>query len=230
MKKNRKQSIIFKNVTWIIDPKYDWIDRYREGLAPYSDDGKWGFIDREGKIMIEPQFEQVAGFSEGLSAVKIDNKWGFIDHEGIFLITPQFDDPPGYFSEGLVSVARYERDISTFKPHENIISVKSKFGFADKEGIIVIEPKYGFANDFSEGLSSVKIDSKYGYINRHGTIIIDPIFDHALSFNNNKALVCIEQKWGVIEHPFFREEPNDFRSDVNLNIEKKNPINNSKLI
>jgi len=218
MKKNREQSIIFKNVTWIVEPKYDWIDQYDEGLAPYSDEGKWGYIDREGMIIIKPQFDQVLGFSEGLACVKVDNKWGYINRKGLIIIEPQFDDLPDSFSEGLVRIAKYDRDIHSFIIGESI-SVRSQFGFADREGNIIIEPQYRQAEHFSEGLASVEIEGKSGYINRHGVFIIEPVFDHALSFCNNKALVCMDQKWGFIEHPLFIENTNDYKSDIDLKVE-----------
>lgn len=217
MEKRITKKSVFKNVNWIVEPKYDWIDRYNEGLAPFCDEGKWGYIDHEFKIIIKPRFDQVLGFSEGLACVKTEGKWGFINREGIIVIEPQFDDLPDSFSEGLVRIAKYDRDIHSFRIGESI-SVRSKFGFADKEGNIIIEPQYRHADHFSEGLASVGNDGKNGYINRYGVFIIDPIFEHALSFCNNKALVCMEQKWGFIEHPLYIEKANDFKSDSDLKV------------
>jgi hypothetical protein len=217
-----------KNVNWIVEPKYDWIDQFNEGLAPFSDKHKWGYIDREGIIIIEAQFDQVLGFSEGLACVKMKSKWGFINREGAIIIKPQFDDLPDSFSEGLVRIAKYDRDISSFKKGETI-SVKSKFGFADREGNIIIEPQYRQADHFSEGLASVEIDGKSGYINRYGHIIIEPVFDYALSFKNMKALVCMKQKWGFIEHPINPEDINDFKTDIDIKSVDIKPAEKTKI-
>lgn len=196
------EEFIMKNVNWILEPKFDWIDQYNEGLAPYSDKNKWGYIDREGKIVIEAQFDQVLGFSEGLACVNINNKWGYIDLTGNIIIKPQFDDLPGSFSEGLARIAKYDRDINSFKEGETN-SVRSKFGFADKKGRIVIEPTYRHVGNFSEGLAYAGDDGKVGYINRYGDTIIEPIFDWAEDFKNKKAIVYINQKCGIIRHPFY---------------------------
>jgi len=61
---------------------------FPEGLAAVriGDDetGKWGFIDKSGKLVISPQFDAIShgGFSEGLASVRIGDdktgKWGFI--------------------------------------------------------------------------------------------------------------------------------------------------------
>lgn len=39
-------------------------------LYAIQENGKWGFIDRTGKIRIEPQFDAVDGFSDGLARVE----------------------------------------------------------------------------------------------------------------------------------------------------------------
>lgn len=220
---------LFKNVHWLVEPKFDWIDQFNEGLAPYSDEGKWGYIDRDGIIIIKHQFDRALEFSEGLACVNIDEKWGYINHDGVIVIEPQFDDLPDSFSEGLVRIAKYDRDINSFKPGESI-SVKSKFGYADREGNIIIEPQYRHADHFSEGLAAVGIDGKSGYINRYGVFIIEPIFDHALSFFNNKALVCMDQKWGFIEHPLHDEHHHDYKSDLEIKIDDIHVVEKPKLI
>jgi len=65
--------------------------------------GKWGYIDRTGKVIIRPQFEDAYYFSEGLAAVKLGDKLGYIDKTGRFVIKPQFNHAWD-FSEGLARV------------------------------------------------------------------------------------------------------------------------------
>jgi hypothetical protein len=229
MGKENNKKLSVNNVIWIVEPKYEWIDQYNEGLAPFCYGGKWGYIDQEFKIIIMPEFDQVLGFSEGLACVKTEGKWGYINREGLMVIKPQFDDLPDSFSEGLVRIAKYDRDINSSREGESI-SVRSKFGFADLEGNIIIEPQYRNAAHFSEGLASVGDDDKNGYINRYGVFIIEPIFEHALSFCNNKALVCIDQKWGFIENPLYQEELSDFKSDLDIRTDDRQLNEKSKLI
>ncbi len=47
-------------------------------LLPVLQDGKWGYIDRTGKISIRPQFDDAGDFSEELARVRIGEKWGYI--------------------------------------------------------------------------------------------------------------------------------------------------------
>ncbi|ECS1419287.1 WG repeat-containing protein, partial [Campylobacter coli] len=54
--------------------------------------GKWGFIDKSGKIVIEPKFDSIWSFREGLVKVGLNGKYGLIDKSGKIVIEPKFDD------------------------------------------------------------------------------------------------------------------------------------------
>lgn len=64
--------------------KWKEVREYNEGLAGVKDaDGKWGFIDKTGKLVIPCQWKKALFFSEDLAGVQDDNeKWGFIDKTG----------------------------------------------------------------------------------------------------------------------------------------------------
>jgi len=47
-------------------------------LYPVQKEGKWGYIDINGKIVIEPKFDHGGGYSEGVATVEVKNKWGLI--------------------------------------------------------------------------------------------------------------------------------------------------------
>jgi YARHG domain/WG containing repeat len=70
-----------------------------------------------------------------------------------------------------------------------LVEQDSKYGYIDKTGKIVIEPQFEDAEDFSEGLASIKIDGKYGYIDKTGKIIIESQFDMAVKFSEGLGRV-----------------------------------------
>ncbi len=74
-----------------------------------------------------------------------------------------------------------------------------KLGYIDRTGKIVIEPKFEEAENFSEGLATVKIGEKFGYIDRTGKIAIGPKFDRAENFSEGLATVAIGGKDGCID-------------------------------
>jgi hypothetical protein len=55
---------------------------FSEGLARVELNGKWGYIDKEGKEVIPIKYDWARSFSEGLACVKLNGKWGYIDKEG----------------------------------------------------------------------------------------------------------------------------------------------------
>lgn len=57
-----------------------------EGLMRFELDGKWGFIDRTGKMVIPPTYDAAYDFSEGLAAVRVGNGWGYINHDNKLVI------------------------------------------------------------------------------------------------------------------------------------------------
>ena len=55
------------------------------GLFPVSNNRKYGYIDKTGKMIIKPQFDYATVFSEGMAHAKIEGKRGFIDKTGKFI-------------------------------------------------------------------------------------------------------------------------------------------------
>ena len=78
---------------------------FYEGLARVEDaNGKWGFIDKTGKVVIPCQWNVALSFSEGLAGVKDANgRYGFIDKTGKVVIPCQWKWADS-FHEGLVLV------------------------------------------------------------------------------------------------------------------------------
>lgn len=84
-------------------------DRFGEGLWAVCQDGRWGFVDRDGQVVIPFRFAYAKTFSDGLAivAMAIDNQglltqWMAIDRTGAE--TCRFKAPDG---QRLVSVDPY---------------------------------------------------------------------------------------------------------------------------
>ena len=130
-------------------------------LFPVVKDGKWGYIDKTGKMVIAPQFDATDGFSEGLANVRVGQKWGYIDKTGQMVIPPQYDDG-NLFSEGLAP-----------------IMVGNKAGYSDQGGKIIIAPQYDGNGRFSEGLAAVGVGDKWGFIDKTGQLVIPLLYFRA---------------------------------------------------
>lgn len=64
--------------------------QFREGLAAVSIDGKYGYIDRTGRMVIEPRYDLAGRFSDGLAEVFVGPLAGVIDRNGEFVVEPRF--------------------------------------------------------------------------------------------------------------------------------------------
>jgi hypothetical protein len=157
-----------------------------EGLYIVGEAGKFGFIDKTGKVVIPPQFQVAFPFSEGLAQIRSNDgtslKVGFIDKTGKEVIPLQFSDAAD-FSEGLALVRTYD---------------DGKTVFVDKTGNIVISPppEVEIAGSFSDGLALVRLKKKdsfdpekYGYMDKTGKIVITPQFEIAFNFSEGLAAI-----------------------------------------
>jgi predicted DNA-binding WGR domain protein len=172
------------DITWLDERiQQVFLSSRCEGLALVQMNNKWGYINKEGKVVIEPQFDEAEFFNEGLARVQMNNKWGYINKEGKIVIEPQFKN--GFdFNEGLARV-----------------QMNDKWGYINKEGKVVIKLQFYSASDFNEGLARVEMNDKWGYINKEGKVVVEPQFDEAKDFQVGLALVKLNGKWGILRKP-----------------------------
>ncbi len=164
-----------------IEPEMGGIGSFRNGLALALVNGKYGYIDKTGKLAIAPRYEDATSFSEGLAAVKVGEKWGNIDTKGNLVIQPQFQFVNS-FSEGLA-----------------IVSIDNRYGFIDKTGKLVIPNNFDNAESFSEGVAIVRVDQQWSYIDKTGKLIM-PLQPHVLSsFSDGLAALNVNGKYGFID-------------------------------
>jgi hypothetical protein len=157
-----------------------------KALFSVERDGKFGFIDRTGKVVIAPQFDSANDFHEGLALVISNGKKMFIDPAGKAVITPQFDIVDN-FSEGLAAVNIGQTRI----PNVGIIANPGKWGYIDKTGKLAIPLKFTHAEDFSEGLAAVTDGDRGGFIDHSGKMIFAVPLDVTLGFHEGVAGVLL---------------------------------------
>ncbi|PRC90823.1 WG repeat-containing protein [Solimicrobium silvestre] len=66
--------------------------------------GKFGYINKEGKMVINPQFDHVGPFKNGIAVASMYGKYGYINKSGEFVIPPIFANA-GYFVDGVARVS-----------------------------------------------------------------------------------------------------------------------------
>lgn len=72
---------------------FDYVGRFNEdGLAPARNDGLWGFVDCNGKIVVPFKYEWTNDFANGIAPVKLNNKYAFINIKGELVTKFKYTD------------------------------------------------------------------------------------------------------------------------------------------
>ena len=165
------------NFETLIQPAYNSLGRMSDvGLArvrPTAGD-KYGYLNKEGRIIVAPQFDEAYSFSDGLAIVRVGDKYGAIDKSGNFAINAVWDD----LSEcGEGRMVFYD-------------ATAKKCGLIDLNGVVKLPAMYdaiGAAGD--NGLIWYQQDNRFGYIDKNGNIVLAPMFDYATPFADGIAWV-----------------------------------------
>ncbi len=143
---NDLMGLIDEHKTIRIEPVFLGLKRHAEGLLPASRiQGKWGYVDVEGKPVIDALYQAASPFSEGLASVKKEGKWGYINRHNEVRIPFRFNRAYNFQSGVAVVVEGNDRF------------------FIDKQGKAVSE-RFVDVYRASEGYAAVKVGDKWGYI------------------------------------------------------------------
>ena len=193
-------------------------------LFPIKSNGKWGYIDVQGKVVIEPQFIWASEFTDDVAGVKIGEKIsGIIDKKGRILsihnynyihafqngvaLMTSFDDEDckmrnyGIINkEGkeIVSPRYAQIAIEDHKFYDGLARIYG-VGFIDRDGNVVIkdQPDYNIFNFHDERAVITKYArdiDKHGYIDLKGKLVIPMEYLVAASFSDGLACVSLDHK------------------------------------
>lgn len=118
------------------------IDLFQMKLYPVISEGKYGFINTQGKLMIPAMYNEVGPFQEGLAVVSKDDKFGIIDKKNQMIIDFQFDE------------------ILEFVNNRAIVRKGEKYGLIDRLGKLVFPLEFDDISLIAQNLYSVIQDGK----------------------------------------------------------------------
>ncbi len=217
--RNGKAMVIKGDKYNFIDHKGKLLDKWKEFPDDYhavEKNGKFGYINKNNRLVIPYKFNYAEDFKNGRAKVKIrqnsKSKYAYINRKGEF-ITDLFDDitdfknnlaiasKNGLFAlvdtSGKIISDWYEK-IYPFKEGYARVEKNGKFAFINTKGKL-ISNWYEDAYDYSDARAKVKLGGKWGYLDKKGELIIPTIYDNAWNFENNIAKVEKNGKFAFID-------------------------------
>ena len=177
----------------LVEPKYDQTFFFSpDGLARVKQNGLYGYINREGKMVIIPQYTNAGDFFMGVAEVEKKKRKYCInvdgdleecnppDHDVLF----EEDNPPPF--EVFIDSTGQSR----------LIFLHSGDTLTEKFDKIRLLSRYFFPT--TSYFALVSVNQKWGAYNENGIQIVRPEFDRIdiLDMKSFKALKA--EKWGVM--------------------------------
>jgi len=134
---------------------YDAADAFFDDLAIVAADGKYGYVDRTGRMAIPLVYDGACPAAQGLLGVKRDGHWGFVDENRKTVVAFRYDDVAP-FECGMARVCR--RDL---------------WGLIDLAGREVLPCEYEDIADYGEDyIHVIENGSNQFYLTRSGEKIV----------------------------------------------------------
>ncbi len=202
---------------WVVKPgEYEDIEFVDdELLAVKNDEGKYGILNIEGKILVPFLYDTIYDYRDGRALVVNGENYFYIDNIGETVISDDFQQAHS-FSEGVAFVKKgdlwgcinlsgellvpceYE-DCQPFCEGFGAVQTGGKWGFINQKGELQIAPEYDEVFSFCEGSAAVRVNEKWCFIDGGGNVITSQQYDAVRSFRKGYAAVMLDGKWGFID-------------------------------
>lgn len=179
-----------------------------ESLRGIKKDGRFGFVDANGKLRIANRYDSIGEFHEGLAAIKLIGKWGFVNTSDHVAINPNYDNASS-FQSGKAIVSRNKKfgiigregnvilplryDAVEYQLDSFFLTLAGLKGRADKDGNVTIEPRFNSLQPAGSDLFVACRDGRCGVITDHGLNMIPMIYDQ-LIFDLTRKIFLAEKK------------------------------------
>ncbi len=215
---NKRWGYIDTTGTWVIEPQFDEVTPFTDGLAVFERDRKWGIINRSGRILLEDHPHPLVPFSKGIVRFSPRSEgWGLIDTTGR-VVMPKghriVELPVGPLARfavgelwGVVNtdgkvVADAIYSAVKFTPQSNIwvTTTDGLWGLMDRDGNWILRPQFDLVSLNLREAVWYKKDNRWGLVTLEGKILTEPKFAHVKMFTEGVAGVTVDGNlWGVID-------------------------------
>lgn len=164
------------------DDRFEVINDMAEEFIGVKIDGRWGFVDINGKLRIANQYDNIGSYNEGLAPIKIRGHWGYVDKREDIIIQPAYDTVY-QFKRGLCEVVK-----------------KGKYGLINSQGKITLECDYDDLIRLKTGGFLIKNENKFGLVSNKGRLLILPRFENMIDLDNGFVIASRKGKYGLMSN------------------------------
>ncbi|WP_299481822.1 WG repeat-containing protein [uncultured Roseibium sp.] len=184
----------------VIPRRFERAFPFSEGFGGVRVDGRYGFIDRTGKIVIEPIFDLVGPFNQGHAEILVGNQTGVVDTAGNIVVEPKFARAIPFTRDVLLVVEGTWRN-GYYQGHEKLEGFGLLSYFRGKPARLyhirnglISDAGFTFAyfDDPGRGLiwAAEQNNKKlFGLLRADGTWQVRPRFSYVRSLNSGRAIV-----------------------------------------
>ena len=187
-----KWGFLSESGDWAIEPKFEILGEFREGLAGFGEQQRLGFIDQHAEVVIKPQFKleypfPIWGFREGLAPVQPDCTT-YINRDGEVVLALPPSGRGWHFVNGRALSMDFQGGYSVIDIQGKTLSTLPIFeapflpdwpkdwrcfncwfrtdrfraGAINGQGEILFEPKYEALGNFVEGVAGFSTGDETG--------------------------------------------------------------------
>lgn len=201
----------------VLEPKYEFIDNFSDGLARVTNNYMWGAINEKGEIVVPLIYNHgIFRSRKGNSIVNKNNLWGLVNTSNDFVLPLRFSNISYNEQHNLyVAVDSTGQNLYsakgeklTAKPYEHIevfftngftkVRQNNLKGMIDTNGAEIIPPIYQDVRSFVNGYSHVQNNYKHGYIDQKGDVTVPLIYDDMWDYANGFSRVELNGKKGYV--------------------------------
>ena len=212
VKYNNKCAYINKSFKFVSNI-YDEASTLKNGMGLVNKNGKYGFIDKSGKLVINLIYDEATDFADDVVIVKKNEKYGIINKQGQEVVGFEYDkiirnlsndkifsvtkDGENYYIDK--NETRYD-DCKVSDDNWISISNNGKYGYIDKNLNLKINYQFELAENFYDGISVVVENEKYACLDKNGRMVyINANVQEMKNHSEGLIGVKINGKWGFAD-------------------------------
>ncbi len=163
-----------------------------------NEQGKYNFIDSEGKLLSKTWYDYASEFKDGLAKVCLDYEddlsTTFINIEGKPITDEGFYQAHD-FKDGVAMVSRYVGD----EDDPPMVRTEFIYNYISRKGVLISEKWFDGGYDFKNGIAAVHIDGKFNFIRTDGTYVFEKGFELCFTLKHDIFCVKLNGKYNFID-------------------------------